>query len=379
MALLPPTLGLNRRVLASTRSMMLRTLNLTAMTVVLAAPFAGAAGPEPRSESEPNILEVVERSIVQDQGGWQVDYRLRHEGPTVIVATPDEIQAKVEGWVSNSRVADHAVPRRSTHAISNESGWSTISDVITSSDESHRCRERVAVQVWASDDPAGPPVTDAKPSEPAEGPAQPLLNLTPGAIVRVRLRFEHLHSLYGAYDPLLSQRSVELHLGAAVLRNLVPMDREQYLAMPASAWPPPPEDRRDTRHFISGPDSLHLEAHIPGNEHYKFADRPVRYATKMRLKYAYLIASGTDGGCRVRITQFKDTPTSYRPLYDAAQEERLTKVGRWVKVERVFRTDPEATALALEFRICDPNDSQVGEVWIDDISLEPVLAGPAGP
>ena len=197
--------------------------------------------------------------------------------------------------------------------------------------------------------------------------------------MRVRLRFEHLHSLYGDYDPLLSQRTVELHLGSAVLRDLLPMEREQYLALPKSTWPAPPEDRRDTRHFISGPDSLHLEAHVTGNEHYKFAERPVRYATKMRLKYWYLVASGTDGGCRVRITQYKETPTVYKILYEAAQEERLTQVGRWTKVERIFQTDREATSLGLEFRISDPNDTRIGEVWIDDVSLEPVLASPAGP
>lgn len=378
MALIPPDLGLTRRApTASRRSNLVPTLAAIALVVV--APLSGAAESGPERESGPGTLAVVERSIIQDQGGWQVDYRLRHEGPTETVATPAEIQAKVEGWVSNSRVATHAVPRLSSLSITSESGWSASVDVIASADEDHRCRERVALQVWAGDAPDSPLVTLAKPSGAAERPAQPLLTLSPGATVRVRLRFEHLHSLYGDYDPLLSQRSVELHLGSAVLRNVVPMDREQYLALPRASWPAPPEERRDTRHFISGPDSLHLEAHVPGNEHYKFPDRPVRYATKMRLKFSYLIASGTDGGCRMRITQFKDTPTVYKPLYDAAQEECLTRVGRWVKVERVFRTDPEASTLALEFRLCDPNDTRIGEVWIDEVSLEPILAGPGGP
>jgi hypothetical protein len=51
-------------------------------------------------------------------------------------------------------------------------------------------------------------------------------------------------------------------------------------------------------------------------------------------------------------------------------------VGRWVHVERIFRTEPEATTLALDFRIVG---ADVGELWIDDVLLEPVGAGPEGP
>ena len=53
-------------------------------------------------------------------------------------------------------------------------------------------------------------------------------------------------------------------------------------------------------------------------------------------------------------------------------------VGRWTRVERVFATDAEATTLALDFRIA--SDSDVGEMWIDDVSLEPVgCPGRSGP
>ena len=49
------------------------------------------------------LLTLVERTIVQDQGSWQVDYRLRYEGGSGMIVTPNEVLAKVEGWVSNSR------------------------------------------------------------------------------------------------------------------------------------------------------------------------------------------------------------------------------------------------------------------------------------
>ena len=91
--------------------------------------------------------------------------------------------------------------------------------------------------------------------------------------------------------------------------------------MPKAGWPAPPEDRRDTRLFVSGPDSLHLEAHIPGNQYYRFPERPVRYGTKMRLRFWYLIASGTEGECRARIAQYKDTPTAWKVLSDGAAAE----------------------------------------------------------
>jgi hypothetical protein len=201
------------------------------------------------------------------------------------------------------------------------------------------------------------------------------LSLAPGATVRVRLRLEHQHFLYGDYDPLLGLRAVELHLGAAALRDVVPIDREQYLAQPRYSWPQPPEDRRDTRHFVSGPDSLHLEAHVPGNQYYRFPERPVRYGTKLRLRFWYLIAAGTEGDCRARIAQYKDTPTAWKVLTDGAQEQVLTTVGRWTKVERIFQTEPDATTLALDFRIGGSSD--IGELWIDDVTLEPV-GGPSG-
>ena len=204
------------------------------------------------------------------------------------------------------------------------------------------------------------------------------MSLAPGGLVHVRLRLEHHHVLYGDYDPLLAVRQVEITLAGSTVRDLVPLDREQYLAQPRLAWPEPPEDRRDTRHSVSGPDSLHLEAHIPGHHYYRYPDRPVRYGTPMRLRFSYLIAAGTEGECRVRVAQYKDTPTSWRMLNDAGFEKCLKVVGRWTRVEHVFSTNAEATTLALDFRIA--GDTDVGEMWIDDVSLEPVgCPGQAGP
>jgi hypothetical protein len=90
----------------------------------------------------------------------------------------------------------------------------------------------------------------------------------------------------------------------------------------------------------------------------------------MRLRFWYLIAAGTEGECRARLAQYKDTPTSWRVLSQGGLEQVLETVGRWTKVERVVRAESEATTVALDFRIVP--ETNVGEMWIDDVSLEPI-------
>ena len=83
-----------------------------------------------------------------------------------------------------------------------------------------------------------------------------------------------------------------------------------------------------------------------------------------------MIAAGTEGECRAGVAQFKDTPTSWRILNSGGFEQCLKTVGRWTKVDRVIQTEPEATTLTLEFKIV--GETEVGEMWVDDVSLEPV-------
>ena len=203
------------------------------------------------------------------------------------------------------------------------------------------------------------------------------LSLGPGATVQVRLRFEHQHILYGDYDPLLAVRTITLTLGSATVRDVVPLDQEQYLAQPKFAWSDPPDDRLDTRYVVSGPTSLHLEANAAGHQYYRYPERPVRYNTKMRLRFWYLIAAGTEGECRIRIAQIKDTPTSWCMLHNGGFEECLKTVGL-DQGRRIVQTASEATNLTLEFRIVGETD--IGEMWIDDVSLEPLgCVVPGGP
>jgi hypothetical protein len=315
-----------------------------------------ARGTDPTPPSASSTLTAVSRSVAQDQGGWAIDYRLRYRGPVGLKVAPAEVLAKVEGWVSNSRVSAHAMPRLSSLIVSGSPVLTASADVLTAAEEAQRCRERMTLRISADGAP------------PHNRP--PVLSIAPGGIVRVRLKLEHLHFLYGDYDPLLGARAFELRLGAATFRDALPLDREQYVAQPPYTWPAPPVDRLDTQHFVSAPDSLHLEAHVPGNQSYRFPERPIRYATLMRLSYWYFIAAGSEGRFSARIAQYRETPTAWKPLADGSHEQCLTAVGRWVKVERLFRTEPEATTLALDFRI--GGDTNIGELWIDDVSLEPV-------
>jgi len=345
---------------------------LASAFLTLAVTPAPAGPPDSAgTPAAPGRLAIVERVLAQDQGDWQVDYCLKYDGPTPLVLPPAEVSARVEGWLSNSKVAAHANPRRSECALAGQSGPAAFAEVIASPEESQRCRERLAIRLWS-----GPAIGPA--AMPRGVDPEPLSTVTvePGGLLRVRLRLEHQHCLYGDYDPLLGRRDLELKLGPKTLRDALPLDREQYLAQPKETWPEPAEDHKDTRHFVSGPDSLHLEADLPGNNYYRFPERKVRYSSRMRLRFWYMVAPGTEGEFKARVAQYRESPNAWKVLSDGGNEMTLKAVGRWTKVEKIIRTEAEATTLALDFRItpCD-----IGEVWIDDVSLEPLDGGPGGP
>jgi hypothetical protein len=366
----------------------LRGVDLVALSLSIGWIFAFPAAQAYEAAPPRQSLILLDRTLTQDQGAWVVEYRLRNSARTGVIITPDELGLKIEGWVSNSRIASHALPRWSSLTATPRANLTASSDVITAADESHRCRERLTSSAWTEESPRSDGRSASKVSEPLKAssapppgltalPLQPL-SLGPGDTMHLRLRIDHDHILYGDYDPLLGIRTVELSFGPSIVRDAVPLDREQYLAQPKYTWPEPPEERRDTRHFISSPDSLHLEADVPGHQSYRYQERPVRYNTKMRLRFWYLIAAGTEGEALVRVAQNKDTPLTWSQLHDATVEERLKAIGRWTRFERIIQTAPEATKLVLEFKITGEVD--IGEMWIDDMSLEPLATnGPAGP
>lgn len=352
--------------------------------VPLASPSRAA---EPGSATaEPARLTVVDRAIALERAEWvrwRIDYHLRNDGTETLVVPPEALSARVAGWVSNSRAPGHSNPRRSEVEASGGSGLVGVAEVIASTHEVERCRERLIVQAWPAESGSTPPdpIARATVNKPAPVEEQPTLEVAPGASLRVRLGLEHEHQLCGPHTALLGRRELALRLGPATLADVLPLDRQLPVDAPRVDWPPPPpEGLRDDRIFLSPPDSLHLQAHLPGRRSHSYPEyRDVAGGARLRLSFWYLVAPGTAGNCQLRMTQHRDLPSSFKTLYDGEMIEHLTTVGRWVHVERVVRAEPEATVLKLDFRIAD-SPVNVGELWIDDVLLEPLddeaLAGP---
>ncbi len=317
----------------------------------------------PTSAGEKFNLVVVSRSIDQDQGGWLVSYRLQYHGSPMDVRSTEMI-ASLDGDVSNSRLPGHAVPRRARIVATGLNRLCGSTHLISGVYESQCCQERATIAVWTGDGTA-PEMT-----------IQSVVSLRPGTVIRLQLRLDHLHEVYGDYDPLLGIRQLEVHLGTAVLRDTLAMDREQQLAQAIGDWVPAPEERRDCQFFHSAPDSIFLDATTPGFHFYAFGDRPVRYSQKMRLRFWYYLAHGSDGEAYVRFRQFKDVPSEWKVVQEGGYEERLGVEGKWMQVEKIFRTESEATELGLNFRLT----GDVALMWIDDVTFEPIgVAPPHGP
>jgi hypothetical protein len=220
--------------------------------------------------------------------------------------------------------------------------------------------------IATGEDPAGPGSAFGPELSTSTGRT---LSLTPGATIHVRIRLEHRHVLHGDYDPLLGVRTLELALGAARLLDAIPLDHEDHVAVTPPARLEPIAESSDSHDLVSAPTSLHLAAHLPGSQSYHFSEQPVRYHTKMRLRFRYRIATGSDGQYKARIMQYEDTPSTWKALSEGRIDLPLDTVGRWTNVEYTFQTDAHATTLALDFRIVG---TDVGELWIDDVMLTPV-------
>jgi hypothetical protein len=124
----------------------------------------------------------------------------------------------------------------------------------------------------------------------------------------------------------------------------------------------------DSRQFRSAPDSLYLAADVPGYQYFRFDDMPVRFGTRLKLRFWYLIAVGTEGTCHARVMEYQDTPNAWYRL-DGGFDELLSVQGRWRRFEQILTTRRETTTMALDFRIVGAN---VGEIWIDEIQLTPL-------
>jgi hypothetical protein len=319
--------------------------------------------------------------VTQEGGSWRLDFAIRYRGEEDLEFTPATVSFSSVGFVSNSRALGHGVPRLSrvdtmcrprplSFQTSTDWGGRRMSGFALQAPIPKICTEEAHIFLWKArrEDVVEGTIADVALCVPD---APIILRLNPGDVLRVRAYLHHRHIPCGDYDPLLGGRDVCLTFHeAGDYQEHLNLDPEQYVAQPLPWWREPPAERRDDRYFHSPPDSLHIQAHIPGNQYYRFPERPVRYGTRTRLRFWYLIARGTEGQCFARVSQYMDTPTAWKVLNEGAHDLDLTIVGRWTKVERVFRTESDTTTLAIDFRI--NSNSDLGEMWIDDVDLVPL-------
>jgi hypothetical protein len=305
---------------------------------------------------------IVSRVATQEQGSWRIDYVVRSTVVNELGA--GDVGVRVRGLVSNSRVASHGISRPldvTTDSITGDG----VAPVIPSEREDLRCVERVKIRAWADGD-----------DEPGLEDVPHRVRISPNQPIRIRILLVHDHFLYGAYDPLLGIRRLDLRLGIETIRDEVSIDHEQYFACPRDFWETVPDEHKDTTRFVSSPDSLLLDASLPGCQYFRFPERKVRYGSVVTLSFSYWIARGTEGDFKVRVAQYRESPGAWQVLSKGAAENVLKGVGRWVKFEKSFVTESEATTMAVDFRIAN---AEIGEVWIDDLRLDHERLGRPNP
>jgi hypothetical protein len=348
---------------------------------------------------------AVTRSAYQSDAKWVIDYTVKNTSPAPVQLATANVRVKVDGWVSNSNVPGHGLPRFSLI----EGGGivkTAQSEVIKHSDTAQQCQEKMSLSILQNGKPVKPgtqtvtlpPEPDnvntggddgeneemkmARGEEPPPQPRQPpapkteekpadtTVTIPGGEEVILRITLQHMHEMYGDLDPLLGTRSC--HVDFDKMGNWSDAAIEcvdPHVVVPAVSIPEPGEDHRDKRYFVSAPDSLYLAADIPVLKNYNVKEQSVRYSWKYRVRFYYLVATGGDGESRVRIKQAHDTPNSWKPLSDSNVDEKL-KVGRWYLFDKIVRTQANANMLTVEFRITD----EIGETWIDNLTIEPLNA-----
>ncbi len=312
------------------------------------------------AESGPR-LRILDRQISQSGGIWLIVYAVRYEGAEPLELTASDIHVSYEGWVANSRCAPHAFPRKSEARFCLAEARSVAAPLVVSSNDRLRCCEAVSLSV------ATQRYSVADLLACSHMPFVPP-TIAPGEIVWIALRLEHRHFPYGAYDPLLGERTLSVRLGPCRMSDRLALDAELNPARPPLVLEYPPPERLDSRHFTSAPHSLYLAAHISNVQCYRFPDVLARYSSQVRVRFRYLITPGTEGRPAVRVLEYEDAPNAWSRA-DGGFDEELRTQGCWMSFVKTFTTQPMTTKIALEFRISNAN---VGEMWIDDWALKEI-------
>jgi hypothetical protein len=264
---------------------------------------------------------------------WVLDYALACTEAASF--SRDDVTVKVQSVVSNSSVPLHAIAREVTVALSAREGFRAEAAVADG------CSERVTAYLWRDvEDDLG----RAKGDQGAGVGRECLLDVgnSPFHLVgepfRLRLVLTHIHQLYGAYQPLLGRRQVTLRLGAAEFRDEIMLLKDPMIHSPITLGDVP-LDRQDSRAFTSPPASLYLAADLPGEGEFLFPGVAVRYGSRVRLTFWYLVSSNSQTELRMLIRQYQDSGLRRRFLVPR-REYRPRPGNRWIRFVKVFRTDP---------------------------------------
>jgi hypothetical protein len=308
--------------------------------------------------STASTWEINSKSVEQVGPTWQIHYKLRNPTNSPIHIFGSQVQLKLTGSVSNSGVPGHSIPKKSELILNGPDSKST-NIIISSSDEDKFCREQLKISY--GDRRIGK-YEDIKELENYEVPARGYLDLS--------IRIVHEHQIYGDYNVLLGKRQLSINLGGLELTDTIDTSQESYIVYPNKKLDEIPQDRRDDTVVCVNPYSLHLDASVPGNQYYRFSEMPVRYESKVRIRFWYLIARGTEGETSMRISQYKDTPKAWKILEKGRYETLLKPIKRWSKFDKVIQIQPDATTFAIDFRIS--SESEVGEAWINGLIIETI-------
>lgn len=352
--------------------------SLLALVFMAVQARAQSTAPMPPTAHQRPAWSIQSRTLSRSSNapqGWRVHYKLRYEGDAPTALISGDLRVEVDGWVSNSRVPGHATPLRSSMRLEHPRIPSNQTQLIEARDEASRCSERATLQVYT--DAAG-----------ASNPSPLMFAVAAGAGLDLisfyqehdelyfTITLEHLHFLYGSQEPLLGTRDVTIRLGECVIRDQVECIGEAGAPAFGGAWRlwEPPADRADRRVFLTPPHSLYIAAHTPGLSYFRM-QRAVPYGTRLRLSFWYQTGEGTASGAKLRLTQQRLGPGLWESLGDASRDSVLPESRCWTYCERVFRTHPLATSMTVEFRL----DGDVGELWLDEVRVEPAGCDAAQP
>ena len=67
---------------------------------------------------------------------------------------------------------------------------------------------------------------------------------------------------------------------------------------------------------------------MPGNQYFRFPERKVRYSSRMRLRFWYMIAPGTEGEFKARIASAEAAGGAYEVAFLYAEDDSPNQASR---------------------------------------------------